>query len=78
MCYERALKRNPGLSGKISVRIEINTVGRVTTVGIESDSIGDPTVTACVKATMKRLRFPPPEGGDIAEVIVPFVFQAAK
>jgi TonB family protein len=77
MCYERALKRNPGLSGKIGVRIEINAMGRVTAVHIESDSINDPTVSSCVKATMKRQRFPAPEGGP-AEVVVPFVFQSSK
>lgn len=76
-CYQRALKRNPNLSGKIVVRLSINTMGAVTKVAIDSDSIGDPQVTSCIQSYASRWRFPPPEGGT-AEVAVPFVFQAAK
>ncbi|MCB9554623.1 MAG: energy transducer TonB [Deltaproteobacteria bacterium] len=76
-CYQRALKRNPGLRGKISVRIEINTMGRVGSVEFDEDSIGDPGVASCVKATVRRQRFTPPKDGA-AEVVVPFVFESAK
>ena len=76
-CYQRALKRNPALNGKITVRMAINTMGRVTSVSIDADTIGDPQVTACIKGYAQRWRFPPPEGGT-AEVAVPFVFTAAK
>jgi TonB family protein len=75
-CYQRALKRNPKLTGKITVRLSINTMGAVTRVSIEGDSIGDPQVTSCIQGYAQRWRFPPPEGGT-AEVSVPFVFQAA-
>jgi TonB family protein len=75
-CYQRALKRNPKLSGKIVIRLSINTMGATTRVTIESDSIGDPQVTSCIQSYASRWRFPPPEGGT-AEVSVPFVFQAA-
>ena len=77
MCYQRALKRNPDLSGKISVRIEISTLGRVTSVELETDTIGDSAVSACVEGLMKRQRFTPPKDGA-AEVVIPFVFQAAN
>jgi hypothetical protein len=76
-CYQRALKRNPQLAGKITVRLAINTMGKVTSVSIDADTIGDPTVTSCIKGYASRWRFPPPEGGT-AEVAVPFVFQAAQ
>jgi TonB family protein len=76
-CYQRALKRNPKLSGKIVVRLSINTMGATTRVTIESDSIGDPQVTSCIQGYAQRWRFPPPEGGT-AEVSVPFVFQSAE
>ena len=76
-CYQRALKRNPSLKGKITVRMSINTMGRVTRVDIDADTIGDPTVTSCIKGYARRWRFPPPEGGS-AEVAVPFVFTASQ
>src|SRR5207244_188384 len=41
-CYERELKRNPGLGGKVTVKFTIGTVGKVTSVGIEADTVGDP------------------------------------
>jgi TonB family protein len=76
-CYQRALKRNPKAAGKISVRLSINTMGAVTRVTVESDSLGDPTVNSCIQGYASRWRFPPPEGGA-AEISVPFVFQAAQ
>jgi TonB family protein len=75
--YQRSLKRNPKLSGKVSVCLSVNTMGRVASVSMEEDSIGDPMLTAGVKACVKRLRFPPPEGGS-AEVCVPFVLQPSQ
>jgi TonB family protein len=76
-CYQRALKRNPKLTGKVVIRLSINTMGAVTRVAIDSDSIGDPQVTSCIQGYAQRWRFPPPEGGS-AEVAVPFVFQASQ
>ncbi|MFH1129880.1 MAG: AgmX/PglI C-terminal domain-containing protein, partial [Pseudomonadota bacterium] len=55
-CYQRALKRNPKLSGKISVRIAINAMGGVTRVEIDSDTIGDAQVAACIKGYAARWR----------------------
>lgn len=76
-CYQRALKRNPKLTGKVTVRLNINTMGAVTRVTIDSDTVGDPQVTSCIQSYASRWRFPPPEGGA-AEVAVPFVFQATQ
>lgn len=72
-CYERELKRNPGLRGKIVVRFVITTAGRVGEVSIESNSMGDDNVAACISMTIKRWVFPiKPE--DDAAVSFPFVF----
>jgi hypothetical protein len=76
-CYQRALKRNPSLKGKITIRLSINTMGRVTRCDIDADTIGDPQVASCIKGYARRWRFPPPEGGS-AEVAVPFVFTASQ
>jgi TonB family protein len=77
-CYQRGLKRNPSLSGKIAIRLIISASGKVSEVEIEQDTIGDQQVSACIMGYAQRWRFPPPEGGGVAEVAVPFVFQAAQ
>jgi TonB family protein len=76
-CYERALKRNPNLSGKVVVRWTITAAGTVSGVDIDQDSLGDSEVTGCIKALVARWRFPAPSGGAV-EVSFPFVFQASQ
>lgn len=75
--YQRGLKRDPKLAGKVSVCFTVNTMGRVAEINIDQDTIGDPLLAAGIKSCIKRLRFPPPEGGS-AEVCVPFVLQPSN
>jgi TonB family protein len=75
-CYERALKRDPGLGGKLLLRFTILPVGTVTSVELESDSLNDPDMTRCVRQSVAGWRFSAPEGGAV-EVAFPFVFQPA-
>ena len=76
-CYERSLKRNPGLGGKIVLHWTITAAGTVTGVDTSSDSMGDSEVVDCIKKLVLRWRFPAPQGGP-AEVEFPFVFQASN
>jgi outer membrane biosynthesis protein TonB len=76
-CYERSLKRNPNLSGKIKVRWTITAAGTVSAVEIDEDSMGDGEVTACIKGLISRWRFPAPSGGSV-DVVYPFVFQSSQ
>jgi TonB family protein len=76
-CYERALKRNPNLSGKVKVRWTITAAGTVAAVEIEEDSLGDNEVSSCIKGLVSRWRFPAPSGGSV-EVVYPFVFQSSQ
>jgi len=76
-CYERSLKRNPNLSGKIAVRWTITPAGTVTGVDIDQDSMGDPEVSSCIKSQISHWRFPAPAGGSV-DVQFPFVFQASQ
>ncbi|MDX2023859.1 MAG: AgmX/PglI C-terminal domain-containing protein [Deltaproteobacteria bacterium] len=77
VCYERALKRNPALSGKIVVVWTITPEGTVTGIDVENDSLGDPEVAQCIKKNISGWRFPRPAGGSV-EVSFPFVFQASS
>jgi outer membrane biosynthesis protein TonB len=56
-CYERELKTNPDLAGKIRVAWEIDTSGRVSGVDIVSNSTGNAELASCVKKEVKKFRF---------------------
>ena len=75
-CYERSLKRNPSLSGKIVVRWTITAAGTVQGVEIDSDTIGDTEIVSCMKGLIARWRFAAPSGGSV-EVSFPFLFSSA-
>ena len=76
-CYERALKRNPTLSGKVVIHWTITQAGTVSGVDVESDTLGDAEVASCIKALVARWRFPAPSGGSV-DVSFPFVFQSSQ
>lgn len=76
-CYERALKRNPNLSGKVVIHWTITAAGTVSGVDVEQDTMGDAEVSSCIKSLVARWRFPAPSGGSV-EVSFPFVFQASQ
>lgn len=76
-CYERALKRNPNLSGKVVVHWTITAAGTVSSVDIEQDTLGDNEVSSCIKSLVARWRFPAPSGGAV-EVSFPFLFQSSQ
>ncbi|MCC6808435.1 MAG: energy transducer TonB [Deltaproteobacteria bacterium] len=72
-CYERELKRNPKLAGKVVVRFTIDEEGRVTQASIEENTLGEKAVGACIVSRFERFRFPKPEGGAVP-VAYPFIF----
>jgi len=76
-CYERALKRNPNLSGKVVIHWTITQAGTVSGVDVESDTLGDAEVASCIKSLVARWRFPAPSGGSV-DVSFPFVFQSSQ
>jgi len=75
-CYERELKRNPGLKGKVVVRFNITPAGRAGDIRIEENSLGSGEVTSCITNLMRSWIFPfkPP---DEVPVQYPFLFTSA-
>src|SRR5215471_4132482 len=75
-CYERELKRNPGLKGKVVVRFNITPAGRAGDVRIEENSLGSGEVASCIQNLMRSWVFPfkPP---DEVPVQYPFLFTSA-
>ncbi|MCU1279937.1 MAG: putative abductin-like protein, partial [bacterium] len=76
-CYEAGLKRNPNIGGKLQLRFEISSVGKVTSADIENDTMHDEEVASCIKARVITWRFPAPAGGSV-QFSYPFIFQASK
>ena len=62
-CYERALKVNTSVEGKVSVKFTIGAAGTVTQIQVVENSTGDSSVGSCIAEKIKDWPFPPPEGG---------------
>ena len=76
--YQRGLKRNPALHGSLMVCLDVNHNGAVIDVNIKRDTLGDVMLAVQIKACLRRLRFPGPQGGGVAKVCVPFLLQFRK
>lgn len=67
-CYERELRANPTLRGRLTAELRVNTSGRLDGVTVHT-SMSSPSMVNCVKAALQRLTYPPSRGGcAIAEV----------
>ena len=75
-CYERELKRNPSLKGKVVVRFNITPAGRAGDIRIEENTLGSGEVAQCIQGLMRSWIFPfkPP---DEVPVQYPFLFTSA-
>jgi len=74
-CYESELRKNPSLSGKVTVTFTIQERGNVTDARATENTTGSPAVADCVTRTISRFRFNPgPDGGSVT-FRYPFVFQ---
>ncbi|MCP3138535.1 TonB family protein [Pyxidicoccus xibeiensis] len=75
-CYEKELKRNPNLKGKVVVRFTIKTNGRVGDFEIEENTLGNEAVGSCIRTTIRGWTFPFKPDSDTG-VSYPFVFSPA-
>lgn len=73
-CYERELRRNPTLQGKVTVEFTIEQSGTISKARATENTTGDAAVASCVVNAVKAFRFNPgPEGGSVT-FSYPFVF----
>ncbi|MDJ0761776.1 MAG: AgmX/PglI C-terminal domain-containing protein [Myxococcota bacterium] len=75
-CYERALRRDPTLGGKVTVRFTISGSGKVSAARTTLNEL-TPEVGNCIVSAFKRFRFPQPDGGALT-VEYPFMFTPAN
>ena len=57
-CYERELKLEPTLKGKLAVRITINTQGKVSDTEMDEDTLHSDAVISCIKGLIRFWKFP--------------------
>jgi outer membrane biosynthesis protein TonB len=72
-CYEKELKRNPSLKGKVVVRFSITPAGRTSEIEIEENTLGNEAVSSCIRTVIRGWVFPFKPDGETS-VAFPFVF----
>jgi hypothetical protein len=72
-CYERALRQNQMLQGRMEVAVRVGAHGNSCSANIANDSLGDPSVASCVLQKFRAGQFPSPSGGCV-DVKVPISF----
>jgi len=72
-CYERRLKRDPSLSGTVSLKLRVGDAGQVSRVEVEESTVPDPLVAECLRREAAGWSF---RQGRNATVVYPFVFRS--
>jgi len=73
-CYESALRDEPELAGKVSVRFSVLRKGQVHSVQVLENTTGNRTVERCVARILGSIRFPSRRSGKSLRFTFPFVF----
>jgi hypothetical protein len=64
-CYTAARERDPGLWGRIELRVELDELGRVRKVAENESRFPDREVVSCAAGALKSVAFPAPRGGPL-------------
>jgi hypothetical protein len=73
LCYQNALRSNPNLQGRVTVKFAIDRSGAVQMTADGGSDLPDQSVVQCVVRAFANLSFPEPEGG-VVTVVYPIVF----
>ncbi|MDW8246608.1 MAG: AgmX/PglI C-terminal domain-containing protein [Sandaracinaceae bacterium] len=74
-CYERELRKNPSLKGRVAISMTIQPSGTVSNVRVVENSMGSDEVGECIVRVVQQFRFTVgPEGGSVTYSF-PFVFE---
>jgi hypothetical protein len=76
-CYERALRQNNMLQGRLKIGLRIASNGSVCSANVTSNELGDPGVASCVVQMFRSSTFPAPQGGCV-DAEVPLKFEPRK
>lgn len=74
-CYERQLRTQADLRGKLVLTWVVGEQGRVVSAGVKSNELGSREVANCIIERLKTWRFPdPPPNSEYEVAAYPFVF----
>ncbi len=73
-CYEKELKTNPKLEGKLILEWDVEGLGKVTKVTVIKSV--KPSVDECISEVIKGTLFPSLPKGQIGRIRYPFVFSS--
>lgn len=74
-CYNKELKRDPSLKGKVEIEFTIGENGRIEEALTVGNTMGNKTVANCILRMLNRWKFPKPDGGSVT-VVFPFIFSS--
>jgi TonB family protein len=63
-CHPQGCPSNGTNRGQVTIQLTIGTMGRVKGCKVQQTDLGSRGLEACMVKAMRRLRFPPPEGGS--------------
>lgn len=72
-CYEKALKKDPSLAGRLVVEFDV-VGGRVSRVSLFEDTVGSAALNACVTGSVRSWRFGPEVNVEL--LTVPFALSS--
>jgi peptidoglycan hydrolase CwlO-like protein len=72
--YNKELRKDPTLRGKILMRISIEASGAVSMCDVESTDLGSPELVASIVERIKRFNFGPKEGVQKVTILYPIDF----
>lgn len=72
--YNKELRKDPTLQGKILMRISIEPSGAVSLCKVESTDLGSPELVAMIVERIKRFNFGPKEGVPRTTILYPIEF----
>lgn len=73
-CYEKQLRGNAGLAGRVVLEWTVTSTGSVTVVKVSTSSLSSADATNCMIDRVKKWKFPKPRGSGNVTVVYPFVF----
>jgi len=74
-CYNRGLRLNPTLAGKVKASFRITAGGTVDLSRIGESTLASSEVEDCIKGRILSWNFPQPRGGSTVDVSYPFLLR---
>lgn len=71
-CYEKQLLVDDTLGGTVIADFVIDTKGSTANVSVSMDHEGGKSTSACIKNTVRKMKFPKPRNGGLVKVRYPF------